>query len=285
MKERIHMVESKRLALNRIAAPTLGLAEFFEVATQLGMSSVELRNDIRDGSVTDGLRGTEVLRLAKAAGVHIITINALQQFNLPGARTKALDELKRLLALCREIECPALVLCPNNRPDDVRTFEQKYRDTVEALKTYAPLFSAEGILGYIEPLGFGISSLSSAETALKAIGESGASCYRVLIDTFHSYLGPDKPEFFDNPAVIGKIGLVHISGVDARIAKSEFADAHRVLPGAADVMQSAALMARLEQEGYRGLYSFEPFSSEVQSMGKKELVEALRASMNFLAKA
>jgi 2-keto-myo-inositol isomerase len=279
------MIESKRFALNRIAAPALGLAEFFEVATELGMSSVELRNDIRDGSVTDGLKGTEVLRLAKAAGVRIITINALQQFNLPSARTKALDELKRLLALCREIECPALVLCPNNRPEDVRTPEQKYRDTVEALKTYAPLFSAEGILGYIEPLGFGISSLSSAETALRAIGESGASCYRVLIDTFHSYLGPDKPEFFKNPAVIGKIGLVHISGVDARIAKSEFADAHRVLPGAADVMQSATLMAQLEREGYRGLYSFEPFSSEVQSMGKKELVEALRASMNFLAKA
>jgi Predicted sugar epimerase len=48
------MIESKRFALNRIAAPALGLAEFFEVATELGMSSVELRNDIRDGSVTDG---------------------------------------------------------------------------------------------------------------------------------------------------------------------------------------------------------------------------------------
>ncbi len=279
------MVASKRFALNRIAAPALGLAEFFEMATELGMSSVELRNDIRDGSVTDGLTGGEVLRLAKVAGVRIITINALQQFNLPGARPRALDELEKLLALCEEIECPALVLCPNNKPDDARTPERKYHDTVEALNTYAPLFSAGRILGYIEPLGFGISSLSSAETAIKAIGESGASCYRVLIDTFHSYLGPDKPEFFNNSNVIGKIGLVHISGVEAGIAKSEFADAHRVLPGPADVMRSAALVTRLEKEGYRGLYSFEPFSSEVQSMDKKKLVEALRASMNFLAKA
>jgi 2-keto-myo-inositol isomerase len=278
------MLASTRFALNRIAAPDLGLGEFFEVARQLGMHSVELRNDIRNGSVTDGLKGTEVLRLAKAAGVRIITINALQQFNLPAARQEAMGELEVLLALCQDMECPALVLCPNNRPEDVRTLEQKYRDTVEALKTYAPLFSARGVLGYIEPLGFGISSLSSAETALRAIEESGASCYRVLIDTFHSYLGPDKPEFLDKPAVIGKIGLVHISGVEAKIAKSEFTDAHRVLPGAGDVMQSAALMTRLEKQGYRGLYSFEPFSPEVQSMGKKELVEALRASMQFLAK-
>jgi len=283
VKEGIHMLKSERFALNRIAAPALGLAEFFDMARQVGMNSVELRNDIREGSVTDGLTGMEVRRLAKAAGVHIISINALQQFNLPSARTKALDELKRLLALCKEIECLALVLCPNNRLEDVRTPEQKYRDTVEALKTYAPLFSAEGILGYIEPLGFGISSLSSAETALKAIGESGASCYRVLIDTFHSYLGPDKPDLFDDPAVIGTIGLVHISGVEATIAKSAFADAHRVLPDAQDVMQSATLIARLEKGGYRGLYSFEPFSPEVQFMGKKELEEALRASMHFLA--
>ncbi|GAB6276650.1 MAG: TIM barrel protein [Rectinema sp.] len=279
------MVESKRFALNRIAAPALGLAEFFEVATKLGMRSVELRNDIRDGSVTDGLKGMEVLRLAKAAGVRIITINALQQFNLPGARAKALSELEKLLALCVEIECPALVLCPNNRPDDVRTPEQKYRDTVEALNTYAPLFSAAGVLGYVEPLGFGISSLASAEVTLRAIHESGASCYRVLVDTFHSYLGPDSPTMFDDPAVIQKIGLVHVSGVEASIPKSQFSDAHRVLPGPADVMHSAAIMARLEKAGYRGMYSFEPFSAEVQSMDKKELVEALRASMNFLAKA
>jgi 2-keto-myo-inositol isomerase len=277
------MIESKRFALNRIAAPALGLAEFFDLARHAGMSSVELRNDIRDGSVTDGLTGAEAHHLAETAGVHIITINALQQFNLPQVRANVLSELGKLLTLCVELECPALVLCPNNRPEDARTPEQKYRDTVEALKTYAPLFSEKGILGYIEPLGFGISSLSSAETALRAIGESGASCYRLLIDTFHSYLGPDEPELFDDPAVVAKVGLVHISGVEAMIEKSAFTDAHRVLPGTGDVMRSADLIARLEKDGYRGFYSFEPFSPEVQTMGKKELEEALRASAHFLA--
>ena len=279
------MLKSERFALNRIAAPALGLAEFFDMARQVGMNSVELRNDIREGSVTDGLTGMEVRRLAKAAGVHIISINALQQFNLPSARAKALDELDSLLALCKEIECPALVLCPNNRADDARSPEQKYHDTVEALNTYAPLFSAAGVLGYVEPLGFGISSLASAEVALKAIHESGASCYRVLVDTFHSYLGPDSPAMFDDPAVIQKIGLVHVSGVEASIPKSQFSDAHRVLPGPADVMNSAALMARLEKAGYRGMYSFEPFSAEVQALGAKELASALRASIEYLSHA
>lgn len=276
------MIETNRFALNRIAAPALSMAEFFELAAGLGMSAVELRNDIRDGAVTDGLKGSEVLRLAKNTGIRIISINALQQFNLPGARTKVLGELDSLLAVCKEIECPALVLCPNNRPDDIRLPEQKYHDTVEALNTYAPLFSAAGVLGYVEPLGFGISSLASAELALKAIRESGASCYRVLVDTFHSYLGPDSPALFDDPAVIQKIGLVHVSGVEAAIPKSQFADAHRVLPSPADGMHSAALMARLEQAGYRGMYSFEPFAKEVQALGAKELASALRASIEYL---
>ncbi len=279
------MIETRRFALNRIAAPALRLAEFFGLAAELGLSAVELRNDIRDGAVTNGLKASEVVQLAREAGVRIITINALQQFNLPSARAKALDELDSLLALCKEIECPALVLCPNNRADDARSPEQKYHDTVEALNTYAPLFSAAGVLGYVEPLGFSISSLASAEVALKAIHESGASCYRVLVDTFHSYLGPDSPAMFDDPAVIQKIGLVHVSGVEASIPKSQFSDAHRVLPGPADVMNSAALMARLEKAGYRGMYSFEPFSAEVQTLSAKELASALRASIEYLSHA
>lgn len=279
------MIETKRFALNRIAAPALGMAEFFELAAGIGMKAVELRNDIRDGSVTDGLSGTEVLKLAKAAGVQIITINALQQFNLPAARQKALGELEALLALCRGMECPALVLCPNNKPEDKRSPEQKFHDTVEALNSYAPFFTEAGILGYVEPLGFGISSLDSAETALRAIGESGAPCYRVLVDTFHSYLGPDKAEFVSAPATIKSLGLVHISGVEEKIAKSEFSDAHRILCGPRDVMKSAQLVSRLEKAGYKGFYSFEPFSGAVQSMGKKQLAEALRASIEYVARA
>ena len=279
------MINTNRFALNRISAPALGLSEFFDLAAGLGIEAVELRNDIRGGFVTDGIEGPKVLRMAKAAGtngVKIITINALQQFNLPSARMKALGELESLLTLCRELECPALVLCPNNRPDDQRTAKQKYHDTIEALNTYAPLFSTAGILGYIEPLGFEISSLSSAEVALKAIGESGASCYRVLIDTFHSYLGPDKPGLFDEPTIVEKIGLVHVSGVEACIEKSAFTDAHRVLPSPKDIMKSAELVHKLELAGYKGYYSFEPFSPEIQSLEKNELAGIVRNSIQYI---
>lgn len=278
------MIKAQRFALNRIAAPALGLAEFFELAAGLGFKAVELRNDIRDGAVTDGLAAADVRQLAEKAGVRIVTINALQQFNLPAARSKALAELDHLLGLCRELACPALVLCPNNRPDDLRTPEQKYHDTVEALNTYAPLFTSAGVLGYVEPLGFGISSLASASVALKALRECGASCYRVLVDTFHSYLGPDDPAMFDDPAVISSIGLVHISGVEASIPKTQFSDAHRLLVGPGDVMNSARLVARLERAGYKGLYSFEPFSEEVQRMKPEALREALASSLAYLSK-
>ncbi len=277
------MIELSRFSLNRIAAPALGLADFFKFAAGLGLSAVELRNDIRDGTVTDGLPAAEVKNLARLADVRVVTINALQQFNLPSARNKALAELDQLLTLCRDIECPALVLCPNNKPDDHRTPDQKYHDTVEALNTYAPLMTSAGVLGYVEPLGFGISSLASATVALKAIRESGASCYRVLIDTFHSYLGPDDPAMFDDPSVVRAIGLVHVSGVEASIPKAQFADAHRVLVGPNDVMRSAALVARLERAGYKGLYSFEPFSEEIQHLDPGTLRAALKESIALLA--
>jgi predicted xylose isomerase-like sugar epimerase len=38
----------------------------------------------------------------------------------------------------------------------------------------------------------------------------------------------------------------------------------------------------LETEGYRGIYSFEPFSAEVQDMSLDELKEALKESLKFI---
>jgi predicted xylose isomerase-like sugar epimerase len=50
-------------------------------------------------------------------------------------------------------------------------------------------------------------------------------------------------------------------------------------------MRSAALMTRLEKTGYRGMYSFEPFSASVQALSAKELASTLRASIEYLAHA
>lgn len=278
------MIESKRFALNRIAAPALGLQEFFALAAKAGIGAVELRNDIRDGRVLDGLNPRDVHMMANNLGVKIATINAVQKFNLASARKAARDDLERLIEIGGKIGCQGIVLCPNNDPADTRAVDRRLAETVEALVEFGHIFRHTGIHGLVEPLGFGISSLSSVEVAWDAIKSSGFDCYKVVVDTFHYYLGPDNEETLTALAKANAVGLIHVSGVEADIPKSQFLDAHRILAGPKDVMESAKTIKALDAAGYRGTVSFEPFGKEVQDMSPEVLVAGLKASMAYLAK-
>ncbi len=276
------MVERRRFALNRITCPSLGLEDFFRFAADLGLSKVELRNDLPGGKVIDGLSASRAAALAKASGVHVITINALQKFNLKTARQKATQELEALLDLAAEIQCPAIVLCPNNDTADTRDARTKVAETVEALKAFGLLFMKMGILGYVEPLGFHESSLASIIVAAEAIRSSGLSCYRTVYDTFHHYLGPDTENDIGPHYQVSTTGLIHVSGVEADIPKEKYRDEHRVLPGSKDRTFCKEQIAHHDRLGYTGDVSFEPFSADVQRLSRDDLAAALKKSIAHL---
>ncbi|MCP6503225.1 inosose isomerase, partial [Klebsiella pneumoniae] len=75
---------------------------------------------------------------------------------------------RALLKDARATGAKALVLCPLN---DGTVISQQ--QTVDALKTLAPLFSEYGIAGLVEPLGFPQSSLRSAALAQQLIKQAG----------------------------------------------------------------------------------------------------------------
>lgn len=276
------MIELRRFALNRITCPALGLEEFFTFAAGLGLTKVELRNDLPGGQVIDGLTPARAASLAQASGVQVITINALQKFNLKTARVKATEELEKLLDLAQAIHCPALVLCPNNDTADKRDARTKVSETVEALKAFGPMFMKKGILGFVEPLGFPESSLASIIVVTETIRSSGQGCYRTVYDTFHHYLGPDTEHDIGPHYQVSSTGLIHVSGVEAGIPKEKYRDEHRVLPGPGDRTFCREQIAHHDRLGYTGDISFEPFSPEVQRMPPTELAAAIRKSIDYL---
>ncbi len=276
------MIPIQSFALNRILAPHLGLKEFIDLALSLNITKIELRNDLPGVGIIDSYTPKEVRTLCTERGVSIITINAIQKFNLGTMRKTVMEELKRLLDLSNEIGCPALVLCPNNDPTDTRKPAQIRKETIEALHEMGPLFQSAGITGLVEPLGFQISSLSSAQEALDMIRSSGFSGYRLLLDTFHHYLGPDTLEDLGVRIPVKEIGLVHISGVEDPLPKENLRDEHRILPTPTDRMNSKTQVLRLFDKGYTGNISFEPFSSRIQTLPLDTLKQKLRESIRYL---
>ena len=261
-------------ALNHITSPRLRFADFLRLAGELGMQAVEIRNDLRGVEIEDGTPAAEVRRAAEAAGVEILSINALQRFNEWGPARER--EATTLAAYARDCGAEALVLCPVNSREDTRGAMQRVDDLRRALSALMPILADHGVTGLVEPLGFAESSLRLKRVAVEAIDAvGGASVFRLVHDTFHHFLAGETELFPE------RTGLVHISGVEDRsLPHDAIRDAHRVLVGPGDLMDNVGQSGALLAGGYRGPFSFEPFAESVQTL--RDQAGALAASMTFV---
>jgi 2-keto-myo-inositol isomerase len=261
-------------ALNHMIAPALPLHEFFTLAQSLGISAVEIRNDLADNAIIDGTPANQVKALAEKHGLTIISINALQRFN--EWNDDRAREAQELISYARDCGAKALVLVPVNDGSGQKDGERQasLRQALTALK---PMLEQAGIIGLVEPLGFEICSLRSKTEAVEGISAvGGEGRFRLVHDTFHHYLAGEE-KFY--PEITG---LVHISGVaDADVTVSEMRDPHRVLVDADDRIDNAGQIERLRTSGYAGFFSFEPFSPAVHQ--RSDIGTAVRESMEFLA--
>lgn len=270
-----------RFCINRKIAPNLDLEPFFSLVKRCGLSKVELRNDMPSGKVTDNLSNDQLNALAAKYGIEIITINALGRFNLLDDQAGLLKNAEALLSQAQAIHSQALVLCPHCSADDRRNEDQKKTDTLTALKLLAPLFKQYGVQGYVEPLGFGISSLRSSLLTQSLIRDSGAP-YKIVLDTFHHYLSDVAQPEFDAQIQIEGIGLVHLSGVEDARDKSALSDEERIMLSDRDRLESKKQVQNLERLGYTGIYAFEPFSSQLDSWTEADIEREIRQSIALL---
>jgi len=278
------MIQRLKISLNRIIYPKLKLEDFFKFAQDLDLNKIELRNDLPGREIIDGYSHEQLKELSKKYGMEILTINALQKFNLGAILPEAIKELKKLINLSLSIGCKAIVLCPNNDINDKRNSEEIFKETVNALQSFGPLFQDSEMQGYLEPLGFEECSLRSIVTAMRAIQESDYPVYKIVHDTFHHHLGPDTFETIENNYDISYTGLVHISGVESNIPVEEYRDNHRVLVTEQDRLQSKEQIELLLKLGYTGNISFEPFSKKVQEMEIEKIKSAINHGIEYISK-
>ena len=260
-------------ALNHMVAPRKTFAELVELATALGLDQVEIRNDLPGVAISDGTPPARIREQAEAAGVRILSINALQRFN--DWNEERAREAARLAGYARGCGAPALVLCPVNDAAYRLSDKERLNGLRQALRALAPILEDAGIIGLVEPLGFMESSLRLKAEAVEVIEELGlGDRFRLVHDTFHHYLTGEARMFPE------WTGLVHISGVeDASLPLERTRDEHRVLVGAND-LSGALLQILALSEGYSGAYSFEPFAASVHAMD--DIAGALEASMHWI---
>ena len=267
-------IASQRFCINRKIAPSLSIEAFFRLVNSLGLNKVELRNDLPSGKVTDDLSHQQVRELADRYHIEILTINAVYPFNCRTAEVRSLTE--SLLKEAKAVGAKSLVLCPLNDGTEVPASE-----TLNALRDLAPLFAFYGIQGLVEPLGFPQSSLRSSAQAQTLIHDARVP-FKLLIDTFHHHLYEQAEQEFTNGIDIERIGLVHLSGVEDARPTEQLTDEERIMLSDGDMLNSVAQVKRLEQMGYRGVYAFEPFSSDLATWNEADIEREIRRSIELL---
>lgn len=248
--------KSVKFALNHMSCPALNPLQLLEVAKELGDGAVELRNDVRENSISDLKTATEIGERARELGVRVLTINALYPFNVWDE--ERISQARHLASLCRAVGAEALVCCPLNSGEHSKDDHIRLSQLRDALRGLKPILQEFGLQGLIEPLGFPISSLRLKREAVDAIYSVGAEdCFKLVHDTFH-HKGAQEREYFP-----GMTGLVHASGVEDEISTDDMLDGHRVFVGPNDRLDNLEQIRSLLNAGYGGFVSFEPFSDEM----------------------
>ena len=266
---------SPPFALNHITAPYEDFPSLLELAVTLGLSGVELRNDLDGVPIADGTAAAEVREQAAEAGIAILSVNALQRFDLWNRGREA--EAVALATYAREAGIDALVLCPTNSRDDAREPGERRQDLRRALTGLATVLADHGLLGLVEPLGFVECALRRKRDAIDAIDEAGlAGHFALLHDSFHHSISGEQ-ELFP-----GRTGLVHVSGVEEPgIGVDAMRDPHRVLVGPGDRLDNVGQLRALIAGGYSGAISIEAFSSAVHDA--EDAPAALERSLAYLS--
>ena len=263
-----------KFALNHMVAPRLDHPAFFDLALKLGLAEVEIRNDLSGVALADGTPAANVGAAAKARGLEVLTINALQRFNLWDDARAA--EAQAMIEQCAASGAKALILCPVNDVHYAPSPSERRRALLEALNRLKPMLSSAGVYGFVEPLGFAECSLRYKEEAIDAIeAVGGGDVFRVVHDTFHHTVAGEAKMFPE------MTGLVHLSGVaDQAATAATMRDRHRVLVDASDRIGNIEQLRGLRAAGYDGPASFEPFAASVHA---SDSIEAdLRASLDYV---
>ncbi len=264
-------------SLNHRVAPAASLPSFFDLAVSLGITDVEIRNELPNVAIADGTAPATVRRDAEARGLTILSINALYPFNV--WNDDRAGQAARLVGYAAACGARGVVMCPLNDASRRVADGERLAAVRQALAAIAPLLRDSGVVGLVEPLGFPGCSLRFKREALDCIDAvGGGDVFRLVHDTFHHHVAGETELYPD------RTGLVHVSGVsDAGVPTLDMKDAHRVLVDAADRLDNLGQVRQLVAGGYAGPLSFEPFADSVSNA--TDIRSLLAASMAVLRQA
>lgn len=279
------MITVNRFCVNRKAAPKIYLKDTVTLLNGLGIQHLEVRNDlgtsVDNAMILDDIDGVKANKIFGDNNVSVETINAVGNMDLRSNVDDNIRSLTEMLDVTKNINLKNIIFCPARLSNDSRTLSQVKSETIANLKEYEKVLDKYGVAGLIEPLGFIDSTLRFPWDCQNVIQESGVTNFKLVADTFHYYLAGIDTEKFNSKVDVSCIGLVHLSSVLKNKPRDLMDDQDRYMLNDSDVMESIKIAHMIEDAGYSGLYSFEPFSVDLKQYSKQQIRDEILNSVNI----
>ena len=264
-----------RFSLNHSIAPRMPIPDFLALAVEVGVDAVELRDGMPPGWIFPDSSNVlthnprDIAHLASDAGIDILSINALQQFDQWDAERA--QQARAMIDFAAATGISAIVLCPSVAPVGSPALPSGLPAALDGLQ---PMLDDAGVRGLIEPLGFPRSSIRTQRVVDEEFARRGnPACFGIVHDSFHHAIARDR-HYSSHTAI------VHLSGVpDLGLPLEELGDEHRVLVGPGDILDNIDQVRELLGVT-SGPWSFEPFASEDGE--SRTLAADLKASMTYI---
>jgi sugar phosphate isomerase/epimerase len=191
-------------------------------------------------------------------------------------RAKNLDDLKAKCELARTLGADRIVLVPamTAKPTD-----DDYKRGVDNLREAADV-SAQFNVSLLFEFSRFFTLASSLTTALMFVRGASHPHVRLMIDTYHFWIGPSKLEDLDLLRD-GELAHMHFEDTPREPVRELLEQRHRALPGQG-VAPLAKIVEAVKRKGYAGPLSVELFDPSFQTMDPFQLATKVRAAVEPL---
>ena len=261
-----------KFSVNHITAPNLSWFELLNLASEIGASGIEFRNDL-SAPLFSGEIPEKVAAAVRDAGLELYGLSQVYPFN--SYTSKVAKKVCELIDIAKISGAQSISLIPRN-DGKFETAKERESNLHFALLEIKPMLEEADMVALLEPLGFESSSLKTKEQAVNAIEYvGGSSVFKLVHDTFHHHIAQEKKIF---PR---QTGIVHISGIiEKELGIDEMQDKHRELIDSRDRLDNVGQIKNLKDRGYSGPISFEVFSPKLHNA--KNLKAKIQNSLNFI---
>jgi 2-keto-myo-inositol isomerase len=188
-------------------------------------------------------------------------------------RAKALDDLKWKCELARTLGADRIVLVPamTTKPTD-----EDYKRGVDNLRDAGEVARPFGVSLMFEFSKF-FTLANSLSTALWFVRTADHPNVRLMIDTYHFWIGPSKLEDIADLRD-GELMHMHFEDTPREPPRELLEQRHRVLPGQG-VAPLKKVVEAVRLKGYAGALSVELFDAAFQQMDPYQLGVKIKAAV------